>query len=75
MTTISLPQQIFREVQSLPNDQQQQVWQYVQALRQSYPPKPGSALADLAGTISPEDLRLMQEAIEEGCEQIDPHGW
>jgi len=25
--------------------------------------------------IPPEDLRAMRDAIEEGCERIDPDGW
>jgi hypothetical protein len=75
MSIASLPQQILREVQSLNDDQQHQVWQYVQSLRQKPAPKPGAALLDLAGTISKEDLRLMEQAIEEGCEQVDPNGW
>lgn len=29
----------------------------------------------LAGTISPDDLRLMSEAIEAGCEQVDLSEW
>lgn len=33
---------------------------------------PGAALLDFVGSIPPEDLREMAEAIEEGCERIDP---
>jgi hypothetical protein len=29
----------------------------------------------LAGTISPEDLQIMTEAIEAGCEQVDLNEW
>ena len=29
----------------------------------------------LAGTISKDDLQLMSEAIEAGCERIDPGEW
>lgn len=32
-------------------------------------------LRSLAGTISPEDLDLMERVIEEEFERIDPHGW
>jgi hypothetical protein len=36
---------------------------------------PGAALLRFAGSIPPADLREMAEAIEEGCEQVDPDGW
>jgi hypothetical protein len=75
MTTSALPQQILRDIESLPDDQQRQVWQYVQSLRHETPEKSGKAVAELAGAISADDLRLMKQAIEEGCEQVDPHGW
>ncbi|MEX0812226.1 MAG: hypothetical protein WD048_08410 [Chitinophagales bacterium] len=29
----------------------------------------------LAGTIDKEDLKLMEAAIEDGCEQIDSNEW
>jgi hypothetical protein len=32
-------------------------------------------LLALAGSISAEDLNLMQKTIEEGCENIDSNGW
>jgi len=30
---------------------------------------------DLIGLISKEDIELMEKAIEEGCEQINPDDW
>jgi hypothetical protein len=75
MTTSTLPPQLLRDLESLPDDQQRQVWQYVQSLRHENPEKSGKAVAALAGAISADDLRLMEQAIEEGCEQVDPHGW
>lgn len=35
----------------------------------------GAELLTFAGTISADDARTMSEAIEEGCERVDPHGW
>lgn len=35
----------------------------------------GEQLRSLAGTISPEDLDIMERVIEEEFERIDPHGW
>ena len=36
---------------------------------------PGKELLRIVGTISAEDLALMQQAIEEDCERIDPSEW
>lgn len=38
----------------------------------------GASIEDLmkvAGTLDDESAREMMEAIEEGCEQVDPDGW
>jgi len=37
--------------------------------------RPKQSSAQLAGKISKEDLELMDRAIEEGCEQINPDDW
>jgi hypothetical protein len=34
-----------------------------------------AALLKYAGTISREDLDLISEAIEQGCEKVDEEGW
>jgi len=56
--------------------EKQQVLEYTRALGE--PPlrgTPGEALLRFAGSIPPEDLREMADAIEAGCEQVDPDGW
>ena len=56
--------------------EKRQVLEYTRELGE--PPlrgTPGAALLRFAGSIPPEDLREMAEAIEEGCEQVDPDGW
>jgi len=35
----------------------------------------GQALSQFAGTIAKEDLALITEAIDEGCEQVNPDEW
>ncbi|GJG88155.1 hypothetical protein tb265_33360 [Gemmatimonadetes bacterium T265] len=35
----------------------------------------GHGIVALAGTIPPEDLRRMEQAVEEGCERVDESGW
>lgn len=39
------------------------------------PGAPGSIMREFAGTISPEDCKLMREAIEEAFERVDPNEW
>lgn len=39
------------------------------------PLRPGHHIPALAGAISSEDLRRMEQAIEEGCERIDESEW
>ncbi len=36
---------------------------------------PGQALLRFAGLVETDDLALMQRAIEEGCEQVQPDEW
>ena len=36
---------------------------------------PGKLLLEFADTISPDDLSLMRQAIESGCEQVDGSEW
>lgn len=38
-------------------------------------PKPKFSARDFVGTLSREDAALMEKAIEEGCEQINPDDW
>jgi hypothetical protein len=38
-------------------------------------PNPTGDWLALAGTISPDDLQLMAEAIEADCEQVDLNEW
>jgi hypothetical protein len=63
------------EFEKLTPDQQAEVMSFLRALRGTPVGTPGHQLLDLAGTISPEDLKLMEEAIEQGCEQVDLNGW
>jgi hypothetical protein len=35
----------------------------------------GRQLLSFAGSIAPDDLRLMSKAIEQGCEQVDTNEW
>ncbi len=73
--SVDLPSQIHSELGGLPPDAQQCVLEYVLALKQTRQGTPGSQLMRHAGSITPDDARLMMDAIEAGCEQVDPNEW
>ena len=45
------------------------------SLTVSDPPKDRPSIKSLFGSISKEDVELIERAIEEGCEQINPDDW
>lgn len=56
--------------------QQQQVLEYARSLA-NLPLRgvPGASLLRFAGTIEADDLELMKQAIEAGCEKVDEDEW
>jgi hypothetical protein len=65
---------------SLSADQQQEVLVYAQGLKTSPesvvdPEERKRVLLELAGSIPPEDIAIMKQAIHDGCEQIDEETW
>ena len=67
---------IFAELNELPLEQQQKVLAFARSLNRPKGVK-GASLLTFAKSISisPAELAQMQEAIEEGCERIDPNEW
>ena len=64
----------------LPADDQARVVDFARTLAGSAqsPPlrgTPGKELLRIVGMIPPEDLEVMQRAIEEECERIEPSEW
>jgi len=70
-----LPSQIHSELAGLDATKQRQVLAFVRTLRQAPKGISGAELKGFAGTLSEVDARSMIEAIEAGCEQVDPNGW
>ena len=69
-------EKVIEQLQTLPTEMQWRVLAFTRALAQTAPQGvPGRKLLRFAGTIPLEDVRLMQEAIEQGCEQVDTHEW
>lgn len=64
-------QEIVQRLEGLSPGLQRQVLDFTLELS-GEPPKqyPGKNLLQLVGTISKEDLEIMKQAIEEGCEQV-----
>ena len=69
-------ERVVGELRRLPEDLQRRVMSYTETLRATLPSGiPGRDLLTFAGTIPANDLLEMREAIEEGCEQVDPSEW
>jgi len=67
---------VIEHLETLPENLQRQVLAFVLTLqkvvRQGVP---GKELLEFAGSIPLDDLKLMQRAIEDGCEQVDSNEW
>ena len=74
--TSSVLTEIEKKVRELPENLQRQVLIFVDALKiSSTRGKSGRLLLEFAGTIPLEDLKIMDNAIELGCEQVDSNEW
>lgn len=77
----TLEETLSAKVRTLTPAQQQEVLEFIQFQQgglpsaKTPPGMPGASWAQFAGSISPEDLALMEQAIEEGCEKVDVDGW
>ena len=68
--------EIVKKLEKLPSKLQRQVLTYVEALQiPATRGVSGQQLIQFAGTIPKEDLTIMQEAIEKGCEHVDINEW
>ena len=72
----SIVTQVVEQLQELPENLQRQVLDFVYRLKAaSMKDMPGSQLLQFAGSISPQDLKAMQQAIDKECENIDLNEW
>ncbi len=75
----ALREQLLAEFEHLTPDQQAHLLGVARVLRQSHlpPATPGEVLlaAQDRFTFAPGEVEAMMQAIEEGCENIDPEGW
>ncbi len=74
----ALKDQIIRDVESLPEDQQLRVATFIKALKNIAAPKSMTgkeAVRLFAGTMDETSAREMKRAVDEGCEIVDAEGW
>lgn len=68
--------EVVAQLEVLPPESQRRVLDFARALAISIPRGiPGRELLRFAGTISQDDLRLIENAILRDCEQVDVNGW
>jgi len=73
---ISIVEKVVEQLEALPQELQWRVLEFTRALAVSTPyGVSGVQLLRFAGTISQEDVNVMREAIEQGCEQVDVNDW
>jgi len=72
----SIVDKVVEQMNALPNELQWRVLEFTRALTLSAPRGvSGKQLLRFAGAVPRDDVRLMREAIEQGCEQVDANEW
>ena len=66
---------IFEDLKALPPDRLAMAANYIRRLKPISETEREAALARTFGCLSPEEADEMERVIEEGCEQINEHGW
>ncbi len=70
--SVLLKEQILEQLDILPYEQQRRILDFARALTVSAPVGvAGRELLRFAGTIEEDDLQMMAQAIEDGCERVD----
>lgn len=76
MTTMAMKNELMHHLNRLPAAMQCQVLQFARALEMTtHTGVPGSSLISFAGCIPAEDLSVIAQAVEAGCERVDAHEW
>jgi DNA-binding protein YbaB len=72
MTDSTIAAELLKQLDKLPLEFQKKVLEFAKELNSTVlKGKPGGDLLKLAGTIDPESLKVMEEAVEYGCEKTD----
>jgi hypothetical protein len=73
-----LQEELLKKLDRLSPAMQRRVLDYASSLKESKATLRGThgrELLQFAGILSPEEAKAMMDAIEEGCERIDPDEW
>jgi hypothetical protein len=74
--SISVIDQVVEQLRTMPQPLQWQVLEFARTLIDSkIQGVSGQHLLRFAGAIPSDDLQVMQETIEQGCEQVDLNEW
>jgi hypothetical protein len=69
---VTLTDKVLEQLKLLPYEMQWRVLEFTRALAVSAPHgTPGSQLLRIAGAFPQDDLKIMRQAIEDGCERVD----
>jgi len=74
MTTAAINKEIMKYLSSFGKFKQEKVLDFLRSPVDEKQPS-SSNLLPFAGSIKPDDLKQIEQAINEGCEHIDEHGW
>ncbi len=72
---MSYLENIFEDLKALPPDRLEMAASFIRRLKPISQVEREAALARTLGCLSTEEADEMERVIEEGCEQIDEHGW
>ena len=75
LEVVSPLENIVEDLKSLPPARLEVAADFVHRLKRISEEEREAALARTFGCLSPEDADEMERVIEEGCEQINEHGW
>jgi len=76
MLNVTVKKQIISQMGLLDYEHQRRVLDFARALVVTCPKGvPGKQLLSLAGTIPADDLKTMEQAIEDSCEKVDQNEW
>ncbi|MEO0759325.1 MAG: hypothetical protein AAFY78_20910 [Cyanobacteria bacterium J06648_16] len=74
--SLTIVDQVVEQLNTMPPSLQRQVLQFARFLtRVGIKGTPGHNLLKFAGAIPTDDLRLMQDAIDQDCGQVDADEW
>ncbi len=74
--SVSIINQVVEQLRAMPQPLQWQVLKFARTLvTTKIQGVPGQQLIQFAGAIPPDDLKVMREAIEQDCKQIDLNEW